>query len=179
MRDIQSIENESIDAAWILLGSMQHLTTNDDVISCFQSISKLLRKGGTLTLELPHPREIFSMVECTRNGWEVPLEDESGEYGELKIVWGDDDDVFDPIRQVRDFTISMHLETTDKSMKDDADVQSVKEVVPMRLFTTQEIDALGRIAGFEVKCLHGALSEEVDINSDDEAFRLVCNMRKS
>lgn len=179
MRDIQSIKKESIDAGWILLGSMQHLTTNDDVISCFQSISKLLRKGGTLTLELPHPRETFSMVECTRNGWEVPLEDENGEYGELKIVWGDENDVFDPIRQVRDFTISMQLESKDDSIKHDADMQSVKEVVPMRLFTAQEIDALGRIAGFEVKGLYGALSEEVDISSDDEAFRLVCILRKA
>ena len=66
------------DTAWILLGSLQHLTTNDQVISCFQSAHRVLASGGTLILELPHPRETFSLVECTRNGWEVPLEDENG-----------------------------------------------------------------------------------------------------
>ena len=177
------IKPGSMDAAWILLGSMQHLTKNDDVISCFSSTSELLREGGTLTIELPHPRETFTMVECTRNGWEVPLEDEDGEeYGELKIIWGDDDDKFDPIRQVRDFTVAMDL-TISEDMKDQAsangdDLTSVKEIVPMRLFTYQEIEIMARVAGFEITDLYGALSDEVDVNSDDEAFRLVCILRK-
>jgi hypothetical protein len=121
------------------------------------------------------------MVECTRNGWQVPLEDEEGEeYGELKIIWGDEDDKFDPIRQVRDFTVAMDL-TVSVDMKDqadEADMQSVKEVVPMRLFTFQEIEVMARIAGFDVETAYGALSDEVDINSEDEAFRLVCILRK-
>ena len=95
MADFQ-LPGDPFDSAWILLGSLQHLTTNEQVISCFQSINNSLAPGGTLILELPHPRETFTMVECTRNGWEVPLEDENGEEnGELAIVWGDDNDEFD------------------------------------------------------------------------------------
>lgn len=173
------LQKNFFDTAWILLGSMQHLTTNDDVIECFSSTSMLLKEGGTLVIELPHPRETFSMVECTRNGWEVPLEDENGkEYGELKIIWGDDDDKFDPIRQVRDFTVAMELVLEDQSKNENPDLQSVREIVPLRLFTYQEIDAMSRIAGFEVVELFGALSDEVDVNSEDEAFRLVCILRK-
>jgi SAM-dependent methyltransferase len=169
----------AFDSAWILLGSMAHLTTNDDVISCFSSASHLLCQGGTMIIELPHPRETFSMVECTRNGWEVPLEDENGdEYGELKIVWGDDDDAFDPIRQIRDFTVAMDLTISEDMQVNDSDLQSVKEIVPMRLFTYQEIEAMGRIAGFEVAGMYGALSDEVNVNSEDGAFRLVCVLRK-
>ena len=177
--ETSGLQHGSFDNAWILLGSMQHLITNDDVINCFSSTSLLLKEGGTLTIELPHPRETFTMVECTRNGWEVPLDDENGnEYGELKIIWGDDDDNFDPIRQVRDFTIAMEL-MVNKDMKiDNVDLQSVREVVPLRLFTYQEIDVLSRVAGFEVVELFGALSDEVDVNSEDEAFRLVCVLRK-
>ena len=94
--------SETFDSAWILLGSLQHLQTNQDVISCFESACQALKQGGTLIVELPHPRETFSMVECTKNGWEVPLEDENGmEYGELKVIWGDESDTFDAIRQVR------------------------------------------------------------------------------
>ena len=170
-------DDDVYDSAWILLGSLQHLTTNPEVISCFQCTNRALREDGTLIIELPHPRETFSLVECTRNGWEVPLEDEDGNTsGELKIVWGDDNDDFDPIRQVRQFTVSMELEGGD----DDSDdmVQSVKEVVPMRHFTSQEIDALARLSGFEVTSMHGALSSGVDVNDEDEAFRLVCVLQK-
>ena len=181
--DDKGPRRESLDSAWILLGSMQHLVTNDDVIDCFQSTANALRPGGTLIIELPHPRETFTMVECTRNGWEVPLEDDEGtEYGELKVIWGDDDDPFDPIRQVRDFTVALELtgvdENDDGSSGEMKKLQSVREVVPMRLFTAQEMDALARCAGLRVVAMYGALSEAVAVDSDDEAFRLVCIMRK-
>ena len=167
---------ETFDSAWILLGSLQHLTTNTEVISCFKSINKVLSPGGTLILELPHPRETFTMVECTKNGWEVPLEDENGEdTGELEIVWGDDNDEFDEIKQVRQFTVAMELKGVENA---DPNLQSVREVVPMRLFTTQEIDALALIAGFKVVSLHGALCEGVEVNDEDQAFRLVCVLQK-
>lgn len=180
MRDFGPPGGGPIDAVWMLLGSMQHLTTNDDAVSCLRSTSNALRVGGTAVIELPHPRETFSMVECTRNGWEVPLEDDSGEeYGELRIVWGDDDDPFDPIRQVRDFTVSMKLTGTEGTTDEaDGEMRSVREVVPMRLYTAQEIDALARLAGMEVAAMYGALSEEVSIQDEDEAFRLVCVLRK-
>ena len=109
------------------------------------------------------------------------LEDDEGtEYGELKVIWGDDDDPFDPIRQVRDFSVALELSGVDEN---DADgemkqLQSVHEVVPMRLFTAHEMDALARCAGLRVVAMYGALSEEVAVDSDDEAFRLVCILRK-
>jgi SAM-dependent methyltransferase len=175
MRKLETAEN--FDTAWILLGSLQHMQTNEHVISCLQSVCNCLTPGGTLILELPHPRETFSMVECTKNGWEVPLEDEQGnECGELKIIWGDENDVFDPIQQVRQFTVSFELTGTGELSKD---MHSVKQVVPMRLFTAQEIDALARCSGFEIASMYGALSQEVDVNDDEEAFRLVCVLRKT
>ncbi|MGK3750436.1 MAG: SAM-dependent methyltransferase [Bacillariaceae sp.] len=181
------------DSAWILLGSLQHLTTNTQVISCFNCIHRVLQPGGTLILELPHPRETFSLVECTRNGWSVPLEDENGKTsGELKIIWGDDNDDFDPIKQVRQFTVSMELTgnhaleavSDDDTSSDNnnnstnSTISHVSEVVPMRHFTSQEIDALARIAGFEVMSMHGAVAHDVDVNDEDQSFRLVCVLQK-
>ena len=180
------------DSAWILLGSLQHLTTNTQVISCFNCIHRVLQPGGTLILELPHPRETFSLVECTRNGWSVPLEDENGKTsGELKIIWGDDNDDFDPIKQVRQFTVSMELtgnhaletvsDNTTSSINNNSTnstISHVSEVVPMRHFTSQEIDALARIAGFEVMSMHGAVAHDVDVNDEDQSFRLVCVLQK-
>jgi SAM-dependent methyltransferase len=180
MTEFELSDNDSpVDSAWILLGSLQHLTDNEQVISCFQSIHKAMRQNGTLIIELPHPRETFSLVECTRNGWEVPLEDENGEEsGELEIIWGDDNDDFDPIRQVRQFTVAMELKGAG-SETISPDFQSVREIVPMRLFTAQEIDVLARISGFRVESMHGALCEGVDVNDGVEAFRLVCVLQKN
>jgi SAM-dependent methyltransferase len=170
--------DQKVDTAWILLGSLQHLVENQDVIQCLQSVSQALQDDGTLILELPHPRETFSMVECTRNGWEIPLEDEDGqETGKLKIVWGDEDDAFDPIRQVRQFTVAMDLKGEDLDTKQ-REIQNIREVVPMRLFTAQEIDALALCANMEVTEMFGALEEGVAIDDDELAFRLVCVLRK-
>jgi hypothetical protein len=55
---------------------------------------------------------------------------------------------------------------------------NVKEVVPLRLFTLQEIDALARVAGFELVAKYGALAEDVSIDDEDEAFRMVCVLGK-
>jgi SAM-dependent methyltransferase len=179
MTDFELSEDDSpVDSAWILLGSLQHLTDNEQVISCFQSIHKALRPDGTLIIELPHPRETFTLVECTRNSWEVPLEDENGEEsGELGIIWGDTNDDFDPIRQVRQFTVAMELKGAGSEIMP-PDFQNVREIVPMRLFTAQEIDVLARISGFRVESMHGALCEGVDVNDGLEAFRLVCVLQK-
>jgi SAM-dependent methyltransferase len=161
------------DTAWILLGSLQHLTENSDIIQCFQSVHRALSDDGTLIIELPHPRETFSMVKCTRNGWKVPLEDDAGDAcGELKIIWGDENDDFDPIRQVRQFTVSMQVTGTQ-------DLQSVREIVPLRLFTAMEMDALARGADMRVVEMFGALEEGVSIDDDKAAYRLVCVLQKS
>lgn len=176
--DMRQSLNDTVDAfdsVWILLGSLQHLQTNEDVISCFKSACQALQPGGTLIVELPHPRETFAMVECTKNEWQVPLQDENGEEcGELQILWGDETDTLDPIRQVRQFTVSFDLTGTKET-----DRQSVKQIVPMRLFTAQEIDALARCSGFDVVAKYGALDKQVQVDDEDEAFRLVCVLRKT
>eukprot|EP00577_Skeletonema_sp_RCC1716_P012057 CAMPEP_0113384072 /NCGR_PEP_ID=MMETSP0013_2-20120614/6697_1 /TAXON_ID=2843 ORGANISM="Skeletonema costatum, Strain 1716" /NCGR_SAMPLE_ID=MMETSP0013_2 /ASSEMBLY_ACC=CAM_ASM_000158 /LENGTH=407 /DNA_ID=CAMNT_0000266655 /DNA_START=93 /DNA_END=1316 /DNA_ORIENTATION=- /assembly_acc=CAM_ASM_000158 len=188
MRDFAGLSSTKFDTAWILLGSMSHLLTNDDVIRCFSSLRSALKPGSTIVVELPHPRETFSMGECTRNGWTVPLvEDDEEEYGELNIVWGDEDDEFDPITQVRDFTVAMTLKVNNPEdipkedplflQMDEDGKTEVKEIVPMRLFTLQEIDALARCAGLEMVAKYGALDEEVAMTEEDDAYRMVCILR--
>lgn len=218
---IKSNESTSFDGVWLLLGSMQHLLSNNDVLSLFSSLHSIMKDGATMIIELPHPREIFKMGECTTNGWTVPLVEEGdhddddvvnnddddddgkkqdGEYGQLNIVWGKDTDTFDPVSQVRHFTIEFELTVNDinnippQNNDDDDDTSilfsqmtktsnggsklNVKEVVPLRLFTLQEIDALARCAGFDMVDTYGALSEDVSIDDEDEAFRMVCVLRK-
>lgn len=166
------LNHQLISIAWILLGSMAHLKTNEDILQCFHSVWNHLKPGGTFIIELPHPQELFSMVECTKNDWEVPIEDETGTESLLSIVWGDEDDTFNPISQIRDFSIKMCLTDPEGSI-----LKEVNEVVPMRLFTVQEIDVLARSSGFRIEAMFGALDDELKVDAE-EAFRLVCVMRK-
>lgn len=179
--DDVDVSEESIDSAWMLLGSMQHLLTNSDAISTFQSIGSVVKTGGTLIIELPHPRELFQLMECTRNGWEIPLDldgEEGSDEGELRVIWGDDEDVFDPILQQRQFTVELKLVGKDKNGNEEV-MQKVREVVPMRLFTAQELDALASASGcWQVEKMYGALDEEIEVGDDDLAFRMVCVLRK-
>ena len=170
-----SLGKETCDSAWILAGSLQHLTTNEDVIACLSAINNALSSQGTLIMELPHPNEVFQMVDSTTNSWEVPLEDDEGsEYGKLRVVWGDEDDEIDTIRQVRQNTVLLKLEGVEN-----AEQQGVNGIIPLRLFTAQEIALFARCAGFDVAAMYGALSEEFDIYNEDVAYRLVCILRKS
>jgi len=173
----ETLSEGSADTAWLLLGSLQHFDTTTDVLDMFRNVARYLKPdgAGTLVIELPHPRETFCMTECTRNGWNVPLDGEDGEEsGELRVVWGDDNDEFDPVSQVRQFTVKMEL----VGVEGEEETQSVKEVVPMRLFTVKEVEILAELSGvFEVVSMYGALDEEVDIRDDDLAFRSVFVLR--
>lgn len=181
--DVGGDGTEPFDAAWMLLGSLQHLSTNADALDMLRSVGSLVRSGGTLVLELPHPRELFSLVECTRNGWTVPLEsndeDDHDEGGELEVVWGDDDDVFCPVTQIRHATVELRLTYRDGSATRTRR-RRVREVVPMRHYTAQEVDALAVGSGcWSVAAMYGALDADVKVTDDEAAYRLVCVLRRS
>jgi SAM-dependent methyltransferase len=169
----------TFETAWILLGSLQHLTTNADVRACLSRIRESLVPHGTLIVELPHPKESFALGACTRNAWAVPLEDDQGlDSGQLEILWGDEEDAFDAITQVRQFTVRMELsQTTTGALPNETPVQ-LSQVVPMRLFTAQEMDALATACGFTIVAMHGALEEGVSVDDEDAAYRLVCVLQK-
>jgi len=177
MRSLHSathMHSSLFDTAWILLGSLQHLNTNQDVITCFKSIHDCLTQDGTLIIELPHPQEAFSMVECTRNTWEVPLELSDNSSAKLSILWGDDTDEFNPVTQVRDFSVRFDLFVDGKIST------SLSQQVPTRLFTAQEMHALAQCAGFEIAAMYGALDSDVSIMDYEQelAYRMVCVLRK-
>ena len=146
-------------SAWLLLGSVGHLLTNDDALRCFQNARKALADGGTLILELPHPRETFRVDGVSEDGWDVPFEG-----GDLRVRWGAEDDVFDPLTQVRQASVAFE---TDQG-------QLIEERVPTREYTLQELRLLADAAGFVDMNTYGALDPEFVAADDDElAYRLV------
>lgn len=183
--DMRSFKaDHTFDTAWILLGSMQHLLTANDAIACFQSAHVALKPGGTLIVELPHPQEVLGVVECTRNEWTVPLDglDDDESTKKIVIVWGDEDDPLDPVTQVRDFTVGFQLHGCEEQEWSRLGLASPKlqQVVPMRLYTAGEVEALARCSGFRLAGMYGALEPDdlVDINDEELAFRMVCVLQK-
>jgi SAM-dependent methyltransferase len=189
-----------VDTAWLLLGSFQHMVTLSDAVRCFQSIHNVLNANGTFILELPHPNEIFRMVDCTTNTWTVPLEPSddfssttaasagtAAAAGQLQVIWGDADDTFDPITQIRNATIGFHLTTTtgggstannDSGHQDD---EHWIDTVPMKSYTVPELQLLAELTGFRIVQLLGALDspdELVPVDDEDLAYRLVCVLQR-
>jgi hypothetical protein len=159
------------------------MVTLSDAVRCFQSIHNILNANGTFILELPHPNEIFRMVDCTTNTWTVPLEvmdaAADGAAGQLQVIWGDADDAFDPITQIRNATIGFHL-TTGAGQDDDDDEQWI-DTVPMKSYTVPELYLLAELTGFRIVQLLGALDspdEVVSVDDEDLAYRLVCVLQR-
>ena len=145
-------------SAWLLLGSVGHLLTNDDALRCFQNARKALADGGTLILELPHPRETFRVDGVSEDGWDVPFEG-----GDLRVRWGSEEDAFDPLTQIRQASVAFETDGT-----------SITDVVPTREYTLQELRLLADAAGFVDVNTYGALDPEFVAADDDElAYRLV------
>lgn len=189
LRDMKNFKlSRKFDSAWLLLGSMQHLLSNNDVRQCFRSVHDALTTNGTIILELTHPQETFTMLECTRNTWKIPLDinyrpldvledDESPSSTSeafLQVQWGGEEDPFDPISQVRNLTVVLELVNT----HDPATSTRISQTVPTRLFTAQEIDALAASSGFEVAAMYGALDRDIPVTDSEVAYRMVCVLRK-
>ena len=155
----EALPFDKVCSAWLLLGSVGHLLTNDDALRCFQNARKALADGGTLILELPHPRETFRLDGVSEDGWDVPFEG-----GDLRVRWGAEEDAFDPLTQVRQASVAFE---TDQG-------QLIEERVPTREYTLQELRLLADAAGFVDVATYGALDAAFIPADDDElAYRLV------
>ena len=89
-------EGTQADVAALLLGSIGHLLTNDDAIQCFTATAAALRPGGLLIVELPSPEDLFDGAFIVGDAWDAQL---AGQ--DILISYGQDDDPFNPISQVR------------------------------------------------------------------------------
>ena len=154
----EALPFDKVCSAWLLLGSVGHLLTNDDALRCFQRAKDTLKTGGTLIVELPHPRETFRVDGVSEDGWDVPFEG-----GDLRVRWGAEDDVFDPLTQIRQASVAFETAGT-----------SINDIVPTREYTLQELRLLADAAGFVDVATYGALDAAFIPADDDElAYRLV------
>jgi SAM-dependent methyltransferase len=188
-----TIANEPFDAVWLLCWSIQHLLTHEDALHCFQSTYRLLNPGGLFILQIAPPAGLYTTG--ARN--EIPLYDQHGnDCGLLTLVNGQEDDEIDDILQICNMTWSIewndfekHTNVINRDMRrssesaEGEDIQEeasrgLKEIVPCRYFTLQEIYALAKLSGFEVVGTFGELDEDVDIHVESATRHMVCVLRK-
>ena len=105
---------------------MGHLLTADDALALLRAAAASVAPGGTFVIEVPHPRETFRLDDVGMDAWVADLPDGSGE---VSVRWGDGNDAFDVLTQVRRATVAFDVR------RDGAAVETLEEVVPTREFT--------------------------------------------
>ena len=192
-----ALDARGFDAAWLLLGSAGHLLTADAFVAMLRACAAHLADGGTLTVELPHPREVFRVDDVTAEGWDVPdgpgnplgIGEAAGRDGFLAVEWGtpaappdadadgggrgdDDGDGDDDGADGDDFDPVTQIRTARVDLRleaaDGRVVQRVREALPQRAYTLCELELLVALSGvFAPPTFYGAMSPDF-VAVDDE-----------
>jgi SAM-dependent methyltransferase len=158
---------QRFDLAVLLMDSASYLLDNDAVLRHLHCVATHLADGGLYVLEMSHPRDAFGVGASTTMQW-------TAEADGLRVAtrWGAEGDVFDPVTQVDDITVTM-------DWSGPAGSGQLVERARQRRFTANEIDALVRASGsFEIVEWMGSLAPPVAFNNQRAAWRMVPVLRK-
>ena len=165
------------DVACVLLGTAAHLLETDEVLACLAGMRACLAPGGVAVLELEHPFDLFEgtlMDAYGDGGWsqEVPP------GVRVNVEWGREGDRFDVATHVVHRTVGVEVvdPTTGRRVPGWG---WTEEVVPYRVFTAPEVDALARLAGLRTVGLYGDMDARSFVPLDDErAHNMVVVLKK-
>lgn len=153
---------EPVDLAAIFMDSTSYLITNEDVINHLQAVARSLKKDGLYLLEMSHPRDVFSVGKSASTEWTKKLNDT-----EVAVKWGDEIDVFDPIKQTTMVTATLKFKTREEQGE-------IVDQSEQRRFTYNEIDALVKLSGcFEMIDVIGSLKPGVAFSNDKSCWRMI------
>ncbi|MFQ5607991.1 MAG: class I SAM-dependent methyltransferase, partial [Candidatus Zixiibacteriota bacterium] len=155
-----------VDLAFLPLDSISYLLDNETVYRHLDSVAEALTYNGVYVLEISHPRDMFGVRKATKTDWEM-------ERGGKKVhlVWGTEDDSFDPVSQLTDVSVSVSVSEAGKTTEY---ISRAKQ----RSFSCTEIQALVRASGrFELIRMYGAMDAEIDL-SHPKAWRMITALQK-
>jgi len=158
---------EPVDLAAIFMDSTSYLLTNEDVINHLQAVARSLKKDGMYLLEMSHPRDVFSVGKSASTEWTEKQDDI-----EVSVKWGEDGDVFDPIRQTTMVTAKLKFKTPDEEGE-------IIDQSEQRCFTYNEIDALVKASNcFELVDVIGSLKPGIKFSNEKTCWRMIPVLRK-
>lgn len=158
---------QTYDLAAILMDSSSYLLDNDAVLRHLGCVADHLATGGLYVLEMSHPRDTFRVGTSTSNNWDTERDDVK-----VSVAWGNETDVFDPITQITDVTVTMRYESPEGS-------GVVTDRAPQRCFAANEIRALITASRrFELVAMLGSMDVAVPLSNKTAAWRMVPVLRK-
>jgi SAM-dependent methyltransferase len=150
------------DLAIIMLNSLCHLFTLDDLIAHLRAVAAHLDPGALYIVELAHPADYLGPSPRTSSEWTV---EKDGTRAEVR--WGGQADRIDPVSQIT----REHMSITAHGA--DGTVRTVGDVVPNRFWTATEITAAIRLAGgFAVVAGYGDFNVTTTLD-DPAAWRMI------
>lgn len=182
MRDFEL--PQKVDIAAIFTISTCYMLTNEDMLQHLRTVASQLNKDGIYVLEMPHPMDAFAighaMIEKWENfsgekwekRWEEQWEAQDGET-KVKIQWGDPNDEFDPITQIRMVTARLTYDSPDEGKGE------IVEKKPQREYTFQEMRALIELSGvFTLEKTLGTWDMQVPFSNQKESWRMILCLKK-
>jgi SAM-dependent methyltransferase len=144
------------DLVITMLDSTAHLMTLDAFVAHLDRAAAHLGPCGLYILEQSHPADRLTDAKRSTSSWTV----EGG-----SVVWGEPDDVMDPITQI----VEDHVTITATR---DGVTRVVSGVVPYRLWTATEVLAAVRLSGrLQIVAQYGDF-DQVSI-TDPDAWRMI------
>jgi SAM-dependent methyltransferase len=171
MRDF-SIDGSSgrsgrFDLAIVMLNSLCHLMTLDELMAHLDSVARHLADGGLYIMELAHPADCLSHAARTSSDWVTDLGD-----GSVTVHWGGSRDTIDPVTQITKEHVTVTYRKTDGS------VRTVTDVVPNRFWTATELEAAIRLAGgFRIAARYGDF-DDVSLDAPS-AWRMILVLQRT
>lgn len=97
--------------------------------------------AGLFVLEMNNPMLLFDgSIVASADTWEIDVDD-----AQLEVLWGAEGDAFDAFAQVLRKTVEVTV------MHRGGEQQRLRETVPLRQFTFQELCLIAEQSGFKVR----------------------------
>lgn len=161
-----------VDLAVMMLNSVAHLHTLDDLIQHLRAVAQNVTSDGVYILEVQHPRDFVGRggrMYGVSTPWMVERDGL-----EVSVRWGLPSNPYDPLRQI----FHAHIEIEAKSVGGDSN--HIEDIIPMRDWTLDELRAAIRLSGvFEVSNLYGDFSLDVPLSNSEQAWRMILVLRRS
>lgn len=166
MRDFSL--SRQFDLAVIMLNSLCHLLTLDDLLHHLVCLARHVVPGGLYVVELAHPADFFAAERRTSSEWSSEVDG-----GTVSVRWGGGSDQIDPITQIT----REHVRVTYRK-RGGGGVRTVTDVVPNRFWTATELTAAIRLAGgFTVVASYGDFDADTSVEAPD-AWRMILVLRR-
>lgn len=158
---------QPVDLSAIFMASTGYLLTHEDMIQHLICVANNLNPKGIYVLEMLHPRDVFSPGSSTSSQWE-----NMDEGVKVSVQWGDENDRFNPITQIKKVTAHLKYQTPTESGE-------IIDSCEQREYTFQEMKALIDLSKvFELKKTLGSWDNATPFSNEETAWRMILILQK-